>query len=230
MAGANSYEIQRFNPSNQMVPGAWQDLKALLVTPVLPTAPYRARRLRSPPPARTANTTYLYRVRMVKEEASRAAGLTSRVARLGPWCTIAPPTLVTTTTGQSMIRLSWTAVDGATAYHLEFLEGPQNGPLSTNPNTNPTRRTIGGNFNNYVHTGLKAGTQYSYRLRAVLPSGEGTVDSTRHCSRRMEVQPFTKPATPDLAVAATSSTTLTLTWDAVTFGADHHSRRSHLSG
>ena len=111
------------------------------------------------------STTYLYRVRAVQEEAESAwSAVASGTTKDGPPVT---PTLVATTTGQSMIRLSWTAVDGATVYHLEFLEGVQNSADFENPNTNPTRRTISGNFNNYVHTGLKAGTQYSYRLRAV---------------------------------------------------------------
>ena len=113
--------------------------------------------------------------------------------------------LVATTTGQNMIRLSWESVPGATVYHLEFLEGAQGHAVFEDVITSPTRRTISGNFNNYVHSGLKAGTQYSYRLRAVLPEGNGswTSDDGDQPSYRATVQPFTKPAAPDLTVTST---------------------------
>ena len=123
------------------------------------------------------------------------------------------PTLLATTTGQYMLLLSWEAVPGATAYHLEHLEGAQAAAIFENPNTNAPRITISGNFRNYVHTGRKAGTQYSYRLRAVLSSRRteigqqhdwhtASVDEAGRAGR--ECKP---PRTAD---------TITLTWKATT--------------
>ena len=100
-------------------------------------------------------------------------------------------------------------MSGATAYHLEWLEGAQAAAVFDNPNTNARRITISGNFRNYVHTGLKPGTQYSYRIRAVLADGEGDWTTA-------DVQPWTKPAAPDVSAAATDSDTITLTWKATT--------------
>ena len=209
VTGADSYEIQRFNPAT---PGTWGDLagSAGADTDVTSGTEQSDTGL-------TASTTYLYRVRMVKETAKSgwsavASGTTRATAP-------AVPTLVTTTTGQSMIRLSWQAVAGATAYHLEFLEGAQTHANFEDVNTNPTRRTISGNFRNYVHTGLKAGTQYTYRLRAVLSTGNG--DWTSAGGSPQTVQPWTKPVAPDLTATSTVSTTITLTWDAVSVGGSH---------
>lgn len=206
VSGADSYEIQRFGFG--AASDEWGSLTGTAGddTDVPGTETTDTNTL-------TANTTYLYRVRMVKESvksgwSAPASGTTMATA------VTAAPTLVATTTGQSMIRLSWETVSGATAYHLEWLEGAQAATVFDNPNTNARRITISGNFRNYVHTGLKPGTQYSYRIRAVLSDGEGDWTTA-------DVQPWTKPAAPDVSAAATNDTTITLTWDAVPVGSGH---------
>ena len=204
VSGADSYEIQRFGAGTDG--DDWGDLVAS------PTAGNT-----TPVPTGTeftdteglaANMTYLYRVRMVKEGVMSGWSAPASGTTMATEVTAAP-TLVATTTGQSMIRLSWETVAGATAYHLEWLEGAQAAAVFDNPNTNARRITISGNFRNYVHTGLKAGTQYSYRIRAVLSDGEGDWTTA-------DVQPWTKPAAPDVSAAATDSDTITLTWKATT--------------
>ncbi|MDE0337926.1 MAG: fibronectin type III domain-containing protein [Caldilineaceae bacterium] len=213
VAGADSYQVQRFGDD-----GTWGDL-ADDSTGATPYASVTGTEViddgdndtaTNTGTALTANTTYLYRVRMEQEGVmsgwSMVASGTTMAAE-----TATAPTLVATTTGQSMIRLSWGSVMGATAYHLEWLEGAQAATVFDNPNTNANRITIGGNFSNYVHTGLKAGTQYSYRIRAVLSDSEGAWTTA-------DVQPWTKPAAPDVSAAATDSDTITLTWTAVKVG------------
>lgn len=210
VAGADSYEVQRFGA------GVWGDLAG--TADGVAAVPSGTEAIddgdndltTNTGTALTANTTYLYRVRMVQEGVmsgwSMVASGTTMAAE-----SAAATTLVATTTGQSMIRLSWGSVMGATAYHLEWLEGAQAATVFDNPNTNANRITIGGNFSNYVHTGLKAGTQYSYRIRAVLSGSEGAWTTA-------DVQPWTKPAAPDVSAAATDSDTITLTWTAVKVG------------
>ena len=212
VAGADSYEVQRFGA------GVWGNLAGTAdeVTAV-PSGTEAIddgdNDLTTDNTATLAfNTTYLYRVRMVQEGVmsgwSMVASGTTIVAE-----TATAPTLVATTTGQSMIRLSWGSVMGATGYHLEWLEGDQADTVFDNPNTQGRRIPLGGNITNYVHTGLKPGTQYSYRIRAVLPSGNGdwSVDASI-------VHAWTKPAAPDVSASATDSTTITLTWTAVKVG------------
>ena len=209
VTGADSYQLQRFNPAATEGVDPWGALDGTAGgnTPVETGTEHTDT-------GRTASTAYLYRVRTVQEtETSGWSTVASGTTRAeAP----AVPTLVATTTGQSMIRLSWTAVEDATVYHLEFLVGVQAHADFEDVNTTPTRRTISGNFNNYVHTGLSAGTQYSYRLRAVLSTGNG--DWTSAGNNPQTVQPFTKPASPDLTVTTTDHDTLSLTWDAVSFG------------
>ena len=210
VTGADSYEIQRFGAGS--TDDEWGSLADTEneVTDV-PTGTEQLDDYSALMPS----TTYLYRVRTVQEMAMSAwSDVTSGTT--APAAVTDAPTLLATTTGQSMIRLSWEAVPGATAYHLEHLEGVQAEDVFSNPNTNPPRITISGNFRNYVHTGRKAGTQYSYRLRAVLPSGEGEWTVPAEAT-----QPWTKPATPDLTASATDSDTIELTWDAVPVGSNY---------
>ena len=215
VTGADSYEVQRFGDDS-----TWGNL-ADDSTGATPWAAVTGTEAvddgdndtaTNTGTALTANTTYLYRVRTVQETQKSAWSAVASGTTMAAEVTAAP-TLLATTTGQSMIRLSWSAVTGATAYHLEYLEGAQADTVFNNPNTNPPRITISGNFRNYVHTGLKSGTQYSYRLRAVLSEGEGswTTPATG-------TQPWTKPAAPDVTASATDADTITLTWDAVTIG------------
>ena len=214
VADANSYEVQLFNPT-AAEGGAWHNLVgAAGETEVLPTAPSIV-----PPTEVTddtgdvANTTHLYRVRMVKEGirsgwSDVASGTTRAVVP------DAAPALDTTATGQKMIRVSWVAIAGAISYHLEYLEGASVGTDFVHSNVTPRRiPTISGNFNNYNHINLKPGTQYRYRIRVVLPSGEGAWTVATET-----VPQVTKPATPDLTATATDSATITLKWDAVTYG------------
>ena len=220
--GAVSYEIQRFGDDN-----VWGDLAdtastadAEMVTDVLSGTEIiddnddDATASTTSAGDLAANTTYLYRVRTVKEGVrsgwSAVVSGTTREAGVGL------PTLRVVTTGQSMVRVSWSAVPGATAYHLEWLEGAVDTATFDSSNTSPPRRTIGGNFNHYVLTGLDTGTQYSFRLRAVLSTGEG--GWTDPAAADNTARAWTKPAAPDLTASTTSSTSITLTWDAVTVG------------
>ena len=217
VAGADSYEIQRYGADN-----TWGDLAGsstatppyVSVTGTEVTDDGDNDTTANAGTALTASTTYLYRVRMVKEGVmsgwSAVASGTTRAM------TQTSPTLSATTTGQSMIRLSWVMVPGATAYHLEYMEGAQVHANFEDVNTTPTRRTISGNFRHYVQTGLKSGTQYSFRIRAVLP--EGNTEWTTGRDTPLNVQPWTKPAAPDVTAAATDSDTITLTWTAVMVG------------
>ena len=156
------------------------------------------------------STTYLYRVRTVKETAmsawsAAASGTTNAEAP-------AAPTLVATSTGMSMIRLNWNGVAGATSYEIQWLEGSYaTADAFGAPNLNrATISPISGTHRTYVHTGRKAGTLYSYRIRALLAQGGETAWQT-------PVQQYTKPAKPALSASSSISTTVVLTWAPVAF-------------
>ena len=157
-----------------------------------------------------ADTTYFYRVRSVSTNGDVKSKWSAVVSGTTKAAMPEPPTLVAITTGQSMIRLSWEAVSAATNYELELLEGSHADTVFNNALIQRTEMTLAGTLSHYVHTNLKAGTRYSYRLRGTLPldvaSGWSTI-----------VMQYTKPAPADLSASAAISTTMTLTWDAVSF-------------
>ena len=201
VSGASSYEVQRFAGT------AWGGFDGT-ADDVEPAAS-GTMITDSDDNTLAAGMTYLYRVRTVKEAAK--SGWSAPVSGTTKATAPGPPALVATSTGMSMIRLSWNAVAGATTYELEFLEGSyENNDLFGAPNLGRSKRTISGNHRNYVHTGRKSGTRYTYRLRAALAQGGETVWST-------PAQQYTKPAKPVLSASSTISTTMVLKWDAVSF-------------
>ena len=160
--------------------------------------------------ASTASTTYFYRVRSMNSNGNVTSTWSAVVSGTTKAAAPSAPTLVATTTGMSMIRLSWNAVAGATAYELEWKEGSHDATVFNNDLIPREKITLAGTIRNHVHTNLKTGTQYSYRLRATLPLEVASAWSA-------VAQPYTKPASPDLSASATISTTMTLSWDAVAF-------------
>jgi len=203
VTGATGYEIQRFGAANNM----WGSLTgtAGAETPEADTEVDDDNSLED-------NTTYYYRVRTVtgevKSQWSTVVNGKTRYEMPGA------PTLVATSTGASMIRLSWGAVAGATNYKLEFLEGMHDQGTFGNDLITRGVETVSGNDRHFVHMNLKAGTLYSYRLTAVLPQN---VESTPSAV----VEQYTKPARPaNLSARATIATTMVLTWDQVSFVTD----------
>ncbi len=219
VTGATGYEIQRFGagPSNNM----WSDLGGTVPTDTTPSPVTMVSGTmvtddndNDPATANTGtnlaeDTTYYYRMRTVtgevKSQWSTVFSGKTRHAMPGA------PTLVAASTGESMIRLSWGAVAGATNYKLEFLEGMHAAATFENDLITRGEVTVSGNDRHYVHMNLKAGTLYSYRLTAILPQN---VESTPSTVR----EEYTKPARPaSLSARAAISTTMVLTWDPVSF-------------
>jgi len=201
VTGATGYQIQRFGLNGN----EWGDLAgAAGQTDVDGTETTDSG-------ASTANTTYFYRVRSMNSNGNVTSTWSAVVRGTTQATAPAAPTLVATSTGVSMIRLSWGAVSGATAYKLEWLEGDHDATVFGNDLIPRMEETLPGTDRHFVHTNLKAGTQYSYRLQAQLPLGVVSAWQTTI------VDGFTKPASPDLSATAAVSTTMTLTWDAVTF-------------
>ncbi|OUS76429.1 hypothetical protein B1748_12155 [Paenibacillus sp. MY03] len=78
----------------------------------------------------------------------------------------APTGLAASSSGTSSIELGWTAVTGASSYHI-YRASASGGPF-TKVNTEPVTAT------SYIDTGLTAGTTYYYQVTAV----QGGVEST----------------------------------------------------
>ncbi len=168
----------------------------------------------------SAATTYSYRVQAVNASGmSTWSAVTEGTTKHG---TTSAPTLVATSTGESMIRLSWKGVSGATGYMLEWAEDAA-GFNFANATIPRNKETLNGNLRHYVHTGLKAGTRYNYRIQAVLPQ------SVTSAWTDGQVQ-YTKPVKPELTATDAISSSITLKWDAVPFiGATDDAATGHLT-
>ena len=125
-----------------------------------------------------------------------------------------PPSAITPVldpTGQTIVRLTWPAVAGAISYELEWIEG---GLATFTEFTSQQDKTLPATPTYYSHTGLKAGTRYSYRLRAVLP-----LDVTSQWPTNT-AQVVTRPLAPQLSATALDHDTMKLTWDMVGLDSD----------
>ncbi len=209
VSGASGYEVQRFDTTDIPDPlwggfggtnGGFEEETGTTITQSTELEP---------------GMTYLYRVRTVTDTDTKS-GWSAAVSGTTKAAAATAPTLVATSTGMSMIRLSWTAVPGATGYEIEFLKGSYTGN-STDANyfgaanLNRSKITVtGGSHSNYVHTGRTSGTRYSYRIRVNLAQG-GETDWSN------VAQQYTKPDRPVLSASSTISTTMVLSWDAVSF-------------
>ena len=210
VTGATGYEIQRYGagPNGNM----WGSLTGN----VDPTAgdvftAVSATMVTDAANSLSVNTTYFYRVRTVTGDV-KSNWTTTPVEGTTKHGAKAAPTLSAASTGMSMIRLSLSAVADAVSYELEFLEGMHTVDTFNNDLITRGEITIPGNDSHYVHMNLKAGTKYSYRMRALLPQGVESAWSTTI------VEQYTKPARPaSLSARATISTTMVLTWTPVAF-------------
>lgn len=221
VTGATGYEIQRFGAGtdNNMWGNLADDAPSDTATGITVVSGTMVTDDNDDDPAAVnsgtnlvANTTYYYRVRTVTGDVK--SKWSTVVSGATKHSTPAAPTLRATSTGMSMIRLSWSAVDAATNYQLEFLEGMHAAAIFDNALITRGEITVSGNDRHYVHRNLKAGTLYTYRLRAVLPQDVSSAWS----STVGMVEQYTKPAQPmNLHARATISTTMVLTWDAVPF-------------
>lgn len=205
VTGATSYEIQRFGAGTAN--NEWGDLAGVadLDTDV------SSGTMVTDNVDRMFNTTYSYRVRTVAAEDVKSQWSTVYSGATKHATPTTAPTLVATSTGMNMIRLSWSTVADATNYELEWLEGMHDAATFNNALITRGEMTLAGTDRHYVHRSLKAGTLYSYRLRAVLPQGVESPWST-------VAEQYTKPERPaSLTARSTVSPTMVLTWTPVSF-------------
>ena len=201
-AGAAGYQLQRWNPGSS--PPAWEDQSA--ITPGTGTTTDTS----VDDGDRTAGTTYYYRVRTVTAT-DMSAWSPTKSATTDPTRPTAAPTLETTSTGMSMIRISWTGESGATMYTLEAVEGIAD--AASDFATPVLSRDFTENVRHFVHTGLTPGTRYSYRIKSVL-TDEVESPFTEDSSIASE---YTKPRKPELTASAVDYQSIRLSWNPVPF-------------
>jgi len=152
----------------------------------------------------TASTTYYYAVAAANASAISARSTTvNATTQSGGGQPPAAPTGVTATaTSSTSITVSWTAVTGATSYTVF------GGASPTSLSQIGTAATT-----TYSNTGLTAGTTYYYAVAATNVSGTSGQSTTASATTTQSVGPA---APTGVIAAAASSTSITVSWTAVT--------------
>jgi len=123
----------------------------------------------------SANTTYYYKVSAVNSAGESTQSSSVSVTTSAPTTVTKPsaPTSVTATAlSSSSIRISWTAVQGATSYKV------YRGSSTSSQFTNNVGTVDGNGTTSYTdNTGLSANTTYYYKVSAVNTAGEGDKSS-----------------------------------------------------
>ena len=149
----------------------------------------------------TDGTTYYYRVYAWDSSPAQIAGSGTVVVETAP---AAPTATAATSMGETFFTANWSASAGATGYYLDV--------ATDNPLTSFVtgfNNTYVNNVTSYSVTGLAAGTQYYYQIRA--KNGSGTSSSS------VAVNTYTIPKEPTTAAAsAVQSTSFVANWAAST--------------
>ena len=119
---------------------------------------------------------------------------------------LSAPTNVKATADSNQIKLTWTAVSGATKYRIQRLNDSKWGTIATV------------STNSYTNTGLTNGTKYSYR---VLASGDGLTWSSASAT----VSATPKVSAPTNVKATAGNKQVKLTWTAVSGAAKYRVQR-----
>jgi len=224
VTGATAYELQRWNPGATPDP-AWVavDLDASGSADDGETTTGTSFVHTVTEPTAGGNVTEYFIIRTISSggvTSTWSTALTAMSKSVAPGA----PTLVLVPTGQTTVRLSWadgtnTVAGQVTGYTVQFAEG-----AATSDNLDDDRFasqtfTVPASPMHYIHTGLKTGTRYSYRIQANLANDVNSVWSDDDAGTA-PLQVVTRPAKPELTATATISTTIRLTWDPAILAGD----------
>lgn len=133
-----------------------------------------------------------------------------------------PTDLQATASGSTGINLSWTAVSGATEYNI-YRSATETGDYAKINTSQVTGASYG-------DTGLSAATTYYYKVTAVNSSGESAASANASATTAAAAVVLTPPATPtNLQASAVNSSTIDLTWTAVSGATEYNIYRSATS-
>jgi len=157
----------------------------------------------------TVGSTHGYRIRAIIEPGTRLTSMSDEAYIIFAVVPDAPTSLRATASGQTAIRLTWTAptnTGGATISGYKIEVSPNGNTAWTNlvENTSSTATS-------YIHAGLTAGVTRHYRVSAINSAGTGSASSTASASTSVATAPG---APTGLSGVAAGPTSITLTWTA----------------
>jgi uncharacterized repeat protein (TIGR03806 family) len=155
-------------------------------------------------------TSYSFTVRAF-DNAGNASAFSAAAAVTTVADTTAPPVpggLAASVISSTQIDLTWNAVIDTGGAGLAGYRVLRNGAVIA---------TVGAGTTTAADTGLSAGTAYTYRVRAFDAAGNESPDSAPvTATTRPPPADTTPPSTPALSIAASTSTSVTLSWTAST--------------
>ena len=164
----------------------------------------------------TRGATYWYVVRAMN---STGESTNSNEIRILVPRTPSAPTSLSATSGDTLVSLSWAAVDNATEYRI-YSSASSTGPLTLIVGNAATTGTA------YTDTGLTNGTAYRYAVRAVNIAGESSnstiVTATPNTISSAPTDPRNLAGTPGNAQ-------VTLSWGPVRGASEYYVFRSAVS-
>lgn len=156
-----------------------------------------------------SNTTYYFQV--VAKNAVGGGASVNSTNEVSAITALGAPSGLTAQAGTGQITLNWTAVSGATSYHV--LRGTTSG--------GETSLISGVSTNSYVDSTAANGTTYYYVVRS--NNGSDSVNSSEVLARPISTFNIT-------TLAVNSSSSLTVTWPAVSGAASYDVRIGTTSG
>jgi titin len=149
-------------------------------------------------------TNYYYRLSAID-----AAGTSATTAVVHVLTVPASPTLAATAVSATQINLGWNTVTGANSY---VLESSSDGGITWNTIASPVTTT-------FANAGLTTGLTYTYRVSAKNATGTSAPSATQATATLLT-------APTGFAATSTSSTSITLTWNAVATASGYTIQRS----
>ena len=125
-----------------------------------------------------------------------------------------PANVTVTSTSSTCVQITWSAVYGATSYHVKRGASP-GGPFSTIASPTTT---------SYQDCSLTAGTTYYYEVTAVIAGGESGITGI------ISVTPSTLPNGPSDLSGVPGNTTALLQWSAIAGVTTYNVNRATVSG
>ena len=201
VSGADGYRVERSTDSNN-----W----SIIATSVTATT-YQSIGL-------SVGTRYYFRVSAyIMSEYSDYSNMAEATTHIEQGTVPSAPTgLTATAVSTSQIDISWNSVSGATGYKVE---------RSTNQTSGFTEIAGSVTGTSYPSTGLAAGTQYFYRVRAYNAVGDSDYSNVAGATTTQ----ITLAIPSNLTATAASTTQINLNWNAVTDAAGYKVERSTSS-
>jgi fibronectin type 3 domain-containing protein len=126
------------------------------------------------------------------------------------------PTGLAATAGNAQVSLSWTAISGASSYHVK-----------RSTTSGAETQIAAPTSNSYTDTGLTNGTKYFYVVSAVNSGGESANSSEVSATPSA---PLTAPSTPTGLQATGGNAQVSLNWNATSGAASYNVKRSTTNG